>query len=264
MLIHTYHVHEPLQAILRDLDDADTIYPALGLLSRLSLPSANKQEIANCGMLDVVRRFLSGPREQYPIDWKPALRIEALTMLRRLISGQVGILTYLHEDSDLGSYIRDILDFFTTCKDSATKVEIGRLCVEHFRTISATQDHLDPRPKLSEQILNQDNLTEPIAFLACEGQSPGAKAEGWFGLGLMTFWSKTRAQVFELMKSPRMVEEVGKVADAVASTDRASADNLKLVLSKLDLDQSTTDMDRHTREVFALAKQKLGLQHAIA
>lgn len=258
-LVHTYRVHEPLQAILRDLDDVDTIYPALGLLSRLSLPSANKQEIFDCGMLSAMRRFLSRPTGQSTTDWRPALRIEAFTTLRRLISGQVEIMASLQQDTDLGPYMRDILDLFSNCQDSSTKIEIGRLCVEQLRTISS-RDQANPASRLSNQMINGNNLAEPIAYLACEGPSPGAKAEGWFGLGLMTFGDKTRAQVLEVMKTDKMVDEVGKIADAVPSSERASGDNLKLVLSKMDFNQGTTDVDRDTREVWASAQQKLGLQ----
>jgi hypothetical protein len=258
-LVHTYRVHEPLQAILRDLDDADTIYPALGLLSRLSLPFSNKQELVNCGMLQALRRFFGTPGVESSIEWKPALQIEALTTLRRLISGQIGILSSLLQGADAGSYMRDLLNMFTTCKDSSTKIEIGRFCVEHFRTISS-RDQTDPASRLSEQTIDRNNLAGPIAFLTCEGPSPGAKAEGWFGLGLMTFWDKTRAQVLEVMKTAKMVEEVGKVVDAVSSSERASADNLKLVLSQLDFNQSTTDVERDTKQAWTSAKQKLGLQ----
>lgn len=258
-LIHTYRVHEPLQAILRDLNDPDTIYPALGLLSRLSLPSANKQEIVNCGMLNALRRFLRSPHGEIPVDWKPALRIEALTTFRRLINGQVGTLTSLQQDRGLSQYMQDILDFFTTCRDSSTKIEIGRLCVEYYRTISS-RNQTDSASNPSVPASNQTNLANPIAFLACEGPSPGAKAEGWFGLGLMTFQDKTRARVLEVMKTARMVEEVEKVVDAVPSSERASVDNLKLVLSQLDFNQGTTDVDSNTRQVWASAKRKLGLQ----
>ena len=258
-LVHTYRVQEPLQAVVSDLDDADALYPALGFLSRLALPSANKQEIVNSGMLDALRRFLRTPKRENALDWKPAIRIEALTTIRRLISGQIGILTLLNQDSDLGCYWKDILVLFTAYKDASTKIEIGRLFVEHFRTVSSAQDQLAPQSKLYEQMINQNNLADPIAFLAREGTNSGAKAEGWFGLGLMTFWPQSRAQVLKVMQTSTMLEEVGKVTETVRSSERASADNLKLVLSRLDLDQSTTDIDRHAREVFTSAKQKLGL-----
>ena len=261
-LVHKYRAHEPLETVLRDCDNVDIVYPALGLLSRLSLPSTNKQEIVKANMLDAIRRFLRKTSQEYPIDWKPAVRIEALTSLRRLITGQVGILTSLQEHLHSGWYMQDILELFLDCNDSAVKIEVGRFCVECFRTISSTQDQSALLSRLSEQTINQVNLAEPIAFLACEGPNPGAKAEGWFGLGLMTFWEKTRTQVLELLKTPKMVEEVSKVVNAVSPGDRASADNLKLVLSKLDFDTQTTDGERHTQELFASAKQKLGLQHS--
>ena len=261
-LVHKYRAHEPLEAVLRDCDNVDIVYPALGLLSRLSLPSTNKQEIVKGKMLDAIRRFLRKASQEYPIDWKLAVRIEALTSLRRLITGQVGILTSLQEHPHSGWYMQDILELFLDCNDSAVKIEVGRFCVECFRTISSTQDQSALLSRLSEQTINQMNLAEPIAFLACEGPNPGAKAEGWFGLGLMTFWEKTRTQVLELLKTPKMVEEVSKVVNAVSPGDRASADNLKLVLSKLDFDTQTTDGERHTQELFASAKQKLGLQHS--
>ena len=158
--------------------------------------------------------------------------------------------------------MQDILELFLDCNDSAVKIEVGRFSVECFRTISSTQDQSALLSRLSVQTINQMNLAEPIAFLACEGPNPGAKAEGWFGLGLMTFWEKTRTQVLELLKTPKMAEEVSKVVNAVSPGDRVSADNLKLVLSKLDFDTQTTDGERHTQELFASAKQKLGLQHS--
>ena len=261
-LVHEYRAHEPLEAVLHDCDNADTIYPALGLLSRLSLPSTNKQEIVKGGMMDAIRRFFKKPSQDSSIDWTPAVRVEALTSLRRLITGQVGILTSLQERPRPGSYMQDILDLFLACNNSTIKIEIGRFCVECSRTISSTQDQIALRSRLSEQTFGQLNMVEPVAFLACEGPSPGAKAEGWFGLGLMTFWEKTRAQVLEILKTAQMVEEVSKIVNTFPSGNRASADNLKLVLSKLDFDADTTNGERHTRELFASAKQKLGLQHS--
>ena len=258
-LVHGYRVHETLQAVLRDFDTVDALYPALGFSSRLALPSANKQEMVNCGMLDAIRRFLGAPNRRDPKHWTPALRVEALTVLRRLISGQFETLTILHQGSDSGCYWRDVLDLFTACNDTSTKIEVGRLFVEHFRTISAAQDQLSHQSKLYDQTMNQNNLAEPIAFLACEGASPGAKAEGWFGLGLMTFWTQPRAHVLRVMQNTRMLEEIDKVSSMVDASNRPCVDNLRLVLSKLDLDQGVVDVSKHAREVFASAKQKLGL-----
>jgi hypothetical protein len=257
-LVHDHRVQEPLQAVLLGLDEVDALYPALGFLARLALPAANKQEIVNCGMLDALQRFCRVGTEG-ATDWKPAIRIEAITAVRRLISGQPMIIESLY-DTGVRWNLREILDLFDSCNDSTIKFEIGRLFVEHFRTVSSAEAQLDPNSRVFGQMIGQNNnLAGPIALLCCEGQGAGAKAEGWFGLGLMTFWTQARAQVLRILQTSRMLEEIGKVADADPSSDSASADNLKMILSRLDLEEGMADVDRHARGVFALAKQKLGL-----
>lgn len=252
------HVHESLQKVLRSLDVEDAVYPALGLVARLALPEANKQEIVDCGMFDALQRYCREGTGN-STEWKPAIRIEALTAVRRLISGQPMMIERLYQHSDVRWHIRDLLGLFDACKDANTKTEIGRLFVEHFRTISSAQEQLDPNSRVFDQIISQNDLTGPIAFLSCEGQSPGGKAEGWFGLGLMMFWTQTRAQVLRTMQTTRMLEEIGKVADGDASSDRAGADNLKMILGRLDFEECAADVDRQARDVFAAAKRKLGL-----
>lgn len=75
----------------------------------------------------------------------------------------------------------------------------------------------------------------------------------------MMFWTQTRAQVLRTMQTTRMLEEIGKVADGDASSDRAGADNLKMILGRLDFEECAADVDRQARDVFAAAKRKLGL-----
>ena len=79
-MVHDFHIHEPLIAILEDGSDPQALHAAIGFLKNLALLAENKAILGNARLLEVLSRL-------WALETTPHIQFAGATLARQVISG---------------------------------------------------------------------------------------------------------------------------------------------------------------------------------
>ena len=224
------------------------LHASLQLLVQLSIPTVNKPLIVEHGAFNVVYPIL-GNRSAFSED----IHLDALTLARRLIASSPGnllhFLTQKHDSSNpntggvVDSGLSFALQLHAQTDKASVKLEIGRLVAEVCRTTKNLDQNHSDNQSLQQNILTYLDLAReipgPLAFAIVNAQSPGAKTEGWFALGILSSWPTCRSAVTQCLERNEdlrsALEKIASEEDKQESipTAKADLDNARVLITNI-------------------------------
>ena len=266
-LVQHKKVHLSVGLMLHQREDSTTLFPAIALLDRLSIPTENKSAIFNAGIVYEVPRFLTG------FDAQPTIQREAVSVLRKIMVGHPEHLSGLGVSIPINaggrpqdqspprteeqSGLLAALNLFRRTSNVEAKIEVGRLVVEVCRTLlHLTVGHPEDVESAVHQIFgNAGKIARPITFLACNGPSQAVRGEGWFGLAVLSIWEHGRPSVINCLADKDVQQ---KMDEALEAGERALCENISLMLTKLHLFPRNL-VSASTRDTLERAASNVGL-----
>ncbi|KAF2086787.1 hypothetical protein K490DRAFT_66564 [Saccharata proteae CBS 121410] len=191
-MVQEYKLHIPLIAMINNNSDRSVLYLAAGFFRHLSQPRENSSVLSSAHATPAAMSLLS--------QKSPELDFEAAAILRRLVNDSYSSSQTLIAGD---GYVQSLL---LTTHASKTAIEVGRLIVALFRTLSKeAKSQKETVEELWARLLEHEELTKPLTLMVQQDQMETLKAEGWLGFGLMARSGKEGAQ---------------KAVDAFVSEDR--------------------------------------------
>ena len=196
----SYHPHAKLVHILEYQTESFVILPTLGFCTRLALIPQGQVELYSAMILPAITILLTTePRTEKNFE----IHRESIALARLVVKSQPTHALSLLTDS--AQLFTAIVGLASTTIDASSKLEAGRFVVEILRTL-LSRSNTDPStpstlptaygsPSNStastEKTQDLESLTTPTAissilFLITDAPSSAIRAEGMFGLGLLS------------------------------------------------------------------------------
>ena len=253
---HRYQVEADLVKILKTFTDYQVILPALSLCIRLALLVEGQVDLFAANIFSAINHLLTDNNTQRESILE--IHRETLALTRLVIKSQP---THASDVLTQNNHLfLTIVTFATTSIDATSKVEAGRLIVEILRTTLSAP--YQPLPSEAVANLSSPPAISAMIFLVTDGPSSAIKAEGLFGLGLLTKLpnaqqpdspTSTSDTMFQTLSShcesllPALNDiacpEQGPSETPSKTTQKRKAefDNLKFLLSQLLAQPSPTE-----------------------
>lgn len=179
-------IHLPLIESIQNDKDRRVLHAAGGCLRNLSVPTKNKEVIAEAGALEAIMGMLQ-------ISVVRELPYLGACITRQLVNGSFGnvqrLLLKAHPqaqtDADPTSYLDTLLQASSQSDDLAIKAEVARTVTAIFRVLSTAKESQDQIDRTREQVLSHAALLAPVEAVIRQQQSKPLRSEGWFALALI-------------------------------------------------------------------------------
>lgn len=185
--VHTSRIHRPLMDILTSATSSQILFAAIGFLKNLALPPANKIELGNAGLIEILPRL-------WAMDTLPQIQYSAISLARQLLIANypnvMRINAPLSSDPDSPAHSKSrlsvLISLFSRTDAEPVRMEIARTLAAVCRVLASRSSSVpDLQARRAEFFEKHRDIGTPLSFMVIQSKWPVVRSEGWFVLALL-------------------------------------------------------------------------------